>query len=254
MNLKTLLSFMILFIGQETYAQVSTEKAQERDVKISGNYYYGDGISDKEKDAKLLALDELKLMISEDLKVNNQNISSIGFDGFEQNIGTIVMPIQNRFRVIAFILKNEIKVESNGPKKLMVIRIMPDGTVTNENTMEESTKQTQSNTNNTTATKTTTTQSISNINSPIISQLIKLTDSKDVGVLLNENKLNGNLIYGRLNTIDDIKNCYFVIIKSGKLVDVLDQGETSIRNGLITGDNVDYTLVQDIIYWVYINF
>lgn len=248
MNIRILLILISLLVGYDSYAQGTTQKTQERDVKISGNYYYGDGISESEKDATQLALDDLKLMISEDLKEKNQDVSSVDFKGFEQSIGTIAIPVQNRIRVIAFILKKEIKVEANGTKRLMVIRIMPDGTVADVNSQVEPPKQVKPASNNTVVP-----QPATNINSPIISQLTKLTESKDVGVLLNDNKSKGNLMYGRLNTMGDATKCYFVILSAGKLVDVLDQGSGTTRKGLVSGSNEDYSQVKDIIYWVYIN-
>ncbi len=248
MNIRILLILISLLVGYDSYAQGTTQKTQERDVKISGNYYYGDGISESEKDATQLALDDLKLMISEDLKEKNQEVSDVDFNGFEQSIGTITIPVQNRIRIIAFILKKEIKVEANGTKRLMVIRIMPDGTVADANSQTEQPKQVKT-TTNTTATL----RSATNVNSPIISQLTRLTESIDVGVMLNDNKSKGNLMYGRLSTMGDATKCYFVILKDKKLVDVLDQGSGTTRKGLISGSNVDYSQVKDVIYWVYIN-
>ncbi|MFI3262357.1 MAG: hypothetical protein R3Y26_05565 [Rikenellaceae bacterium] len=255
MNLKILLPFMMLLIGCETFAQSLSQKAQERDVKISGNYYYGDGISDTENNAIKLALDDLKIMISEDMKEQNRDVSVIDFKGFEQDIGTIVMPVQNRVRVIAFVLKKEIKVESSGIKRLMVVRIMPGGVVTDTNsnlssppTQVKPSTQPKPSTN-----RPVVSQPVANTSSPIISELIKLTSSKEVGVLLNDNKSKGNLVYGKLNTIEDASKCYFVILRAGKLIDVLNLGSGTVRTGLISGNNIDYTHVSDIIYWVNIN-
>lgn len=267
-------------------AQNSDPKKLEREIKISGNFYYGDGSDKSEEDAKKLALEELKLMISEDVRESNSDVTTIDFQGFETNIGTITIPMEGRVRVIAFLQKKEVKVNPAGEKRLMVIRLSPDGPalVGNENSVKEETrpkaevKKTETATPKSEVTQPTATPETTNkpespeqnrptapktvkANQPAISQiptnqtidnLLKLSSSKEVGDYLNENKGKGVLMFGRLSNLQNPEKCYFVIIKDGRLLDVLDKSSSAVRKGLMSGKQIDYKDVSDTIYWIYI--
>lgn len=274
------------------YAQQNESRTMEREIKISGNYYYGDGAATTEDEAARLAVEELKMMISENAMEQDNNISMVDFKGFDENIGSITIPLEGRVRVIAFLLKKEVDLKVNGNRQLMVVRLSPDGpslvatsndsvateNIASENELssgidtaseanqktdlpvevsilkssvepiksgsieEEKVENQETNTNCLT---------ISDIH-PTVAQLIQLTESKEVGAYLNNHKSKGNLVYGRLTTLQNPELCYFVIIKDGKLTDVLDKTSDAIKIGLISGNSVDYRTVSDTIYWLYL--
>ncbi|MFI3292098.1 MAG: hypothetical protein SNG27_01645 [Rikenellaceae bacterium] len=276
-------------------AQNSSAKSMERDIKVSGNYYYGDGNSADPDEARSMAIEELKIMITESVRMDNPDVTTVNFSGFDNSLGIVSIDLEGYTRVIAFILKSEISVEDKGLKSLMVIRLSPDGPEilngqeeevevveepkvieimgskpkTTETKVEEPKVETPQQITSTTTTSTTggyyssssspSSSKASSSSSPssytsnnIINEILKLTESKDVGALLNRYKENGNLVYGRLSTISDPTVCYFVILRSGKLIDVLDRGTGTSRKGLKSGSLVDYSKSYDIIYWVYI--
>lgn len=283
----------VLFFGADTLsAQDSTGKVSEKDIKVTGNYYYGDGSSDDEQEAQEIAIEELKMMISESIRMENPDIDYINFSGFDNSIGTVSINLDNYVRVIAFVLKKEVSVKSSGLKTLMVIRLSPDGPAIEDSASQVATTDVKQEVETkpavveeskvevapviepeptpvpvavvepeptpapeptpTPVVTTTPTTTVTQTNNAIINEILKLTESKDVGVLLDKYKDAGKLVYGRLSTITNPEKCYFVVLRSGKLVDVLDQGTSTTRKGLISNGLVNYSKSYDIIYWVYI--
>ncbi|MFR9546057.1 MAG: hypothetical protein SNJ29_10830 [Rikenellaceae bacterium] len=237
-------------------AQDNQAKSKERDVKVSGNYYYGDGSSNNEVEAKNMAIEELKMMISESVRVTNPDIATINFSGFDNSIGTLSIDLDGYVRVIAFVLKKDVILENQGAKILTVMRISADVTEEKSNVAEQEisaeTIPIASNTNPVAEEPVAIAEEPKQTNNAIINEITKLVESKDVGVLLNKYKNLGKLGYGRLSTISDPEKCYFVVLRSGKLIDVLNQGTATSREGLMSGAVTDYTKCYDTIYWVYI--
>ncbi|MFI3282151.1 MAG: hypothetical protein SNG10_01310 [Rikenellaceae bacterium] len=270
-------------------------KSLEREVKISGNYYYGDGSSSDESEALQMAIEELKIMISEDLRLENPEVSTVSFNGFDDSIGTISIDLDSYVRVISFSLRSDISYEIQGGKSMIVSRVSSNSDVAEssepaaptptpapapvvaavvtapvvepvvetpkieepkieeprveEPRVEEPQVQEVKANTETIVAETTTTET--KTDNAIINEILKLTESKDVGVLLDKYKNLGKLGYGRLSTITNPESCYFVVLRSGKLVDVLDLGSTSTRMGLISGTFVNYSKSYDMIYWIY---
>lgn len=320
--MKRIITFLIILLSGASnllHAQDSGSKTLERNIKVSGNYFYGDGVSSSASEAEELAMSELKIMISEYVREENPDVPSIDFSGFEDNIGTVSIALDVDYvRVIAFVLKSEISLQQKDLKTMMVIRIAPDGPVVvstdaaaeevvtptpvvtpvvtsvavdttaelEARAREEEAKAKAEAAASEEATRlaaeaaataaaaeaaaaeaaaakaeaaaeaaaqtTVVTPVTTSSGEPIIDEILALTNSKDVGVLLNTYKDQGKLVYGRLATISDPSQCYFVILKSGKLVDVLAPGSSVVRTGLISNSSVDYLNVKDTLYWVYI--
>lgn len=303
------ITIILLVTNVMLFSQEESRK-QERDIKISGNYYYGDGMDVTESEACKMAYNEMKMMISEELMEENPEITSVDFKGFEDNIGTITIPLEGRIRVIAFLLKKEMQINSLENKKLMVIRVSPDGpslaAISNTDKSKEASinLEDKNHPNNTACNSNDSISKITNeeikvkdmetiiepINkkkgkkesaknvessvekiepksdnvakidsisidpnlNTIIADMIKLIDSKEVGVFLNEHKNKGKLIYGKLNTLEDPAACYFIVLQNGKLKDVLDKSTTANRKGLISGDDINYSNTMGTIYWIYL--
>ena len=115
----TLLTLICAALSVQTASAQGSAKEMEREVKISGNYYYGDGTAKTEEAALELAAEELKLMIAEDVMQQEDGVD-IDFQGFEENIGTLVIPLQGRVRAITFVQKKEVRLDRATGKKLMV--------------------------------------------------------------------------------------------------------------------------------------
>lgn len=270
-------------------AQQQGDRKFEREIKISGNYYYGDGLAPTEDEAATLAIEELKMMITESVLESNSSITEVNFQGFEDNIGTITIPLEGRYRVISFLLKKEVQFNPSGEKRLMVVRLLPDGPAieaisgvdmgydANINSAQPTAEvaEPEKPEADITPAFVSTVEPITPVDEPaqkvdeqeavsdkpaialsnsndIINGLLQINSSKEVGDYLNNNKNKGSLVYGQLKTLQDPSLCYFVILKDGKLVDVLDKTPLSSKKGLISGNSVDYRTITDTIYWIYL--
>ncbi len=122
-----------------TYAQEKGGKEMEREVKTSGKYYYGEGLDSDLNVAKKNASDDLKLMILERAMESNAKLSSVDYKGFESNMSTLIFELEGRVKVLVFLPKSDIALESAGEQKVFVIRntdsgveLVPQGTNTSK--------------------------------------------------------------------------------------------------------------------------
>ncbi len=353
-------------------------KAQEKDIKVSGNYYYGEAISSSFEEAYEIAVKDLKLMISEKTMQERTTVSEVDFKGFENDIATVSIELEGRVKVIAFINKKEVVFDPISEKKVFIIRkssvgpeviaekiqekpqaavfeigksgVTPMSEAHEEkpqpkvidltpNTLpkqkEQSTKQIINVENNNASShdfeivdntpkyeveKIDTPQiqndnidvqaynpeysaeprskseqqteshstseyqanapstsiyqadvSSTNENSavnftvnkpqninvdsnvhPIIRELLNVSSYEEARKILNTNKYSGKLMFGQIATLTKSSECYFLLIKSGKVTDILDKASGSERKGLMSGETLDYRMVTETVIWIYI--
>ncbi len=296
----TIILMLVTCFANSLLAQDITE----REIKITGKYYYGDANSNDVGEAKQMAVEELKIMISELVRVENGDVTTVNFDNFDNEVETITLVQEGYVRVVAYVLKESVSINEISTTSIAVsysaaskpevqhvvasepivepvvkpitepvAEVAPIETAPVERTpIEEPVVvavepevpaqpqvaapvvavapiEPEPEVAQVPATQPQTVVTSSN---SIINKMLTLTSSSEVGELLNENKENGKLLYGRLSTMTNADQCYFVILSDGKLVDVLDQGSSVMRNGLKSGTTVNYKSVNNIIYWIYI--
>ncbi len=108
-------------------AQEKSGKEIEREIKLSGKYYYGEGLDSNLKSAQKNAFDDLKLMILEDLMENNEKLSTVDFNSFEDDIETVKFDLEGRVKVLMYLAKSDIGIENVSEQKVFVIRNTDEG-------------------------------------------------------------------------------------------------------------------------------
>ena len=217
------------------YAHLSAQfddfnKQMEKSIKTSGDYYYGDGSDRDEANAQAIAIEELKLMIDEKMKTENPGTEKVLFiSSLEESIGYLKFTSMGRFRLVAYIIGKNLVIEKNGATMTVGAKGSPTPAITP-----------------TTVTK-------SQYAEEIIKELVLIKNSADAEQYLNTRKNEGKLMVGRKNTLQVAENCYFIVIRNGAVVDVLDKGSAAVRKGLVTDGQTDYTTVPEKeIYWILI--
>ncbi len=109
------------------FGQANPNKAKEREVKVSGKYYYGEGLDTDITVSQKNAFDDLKLMILEAAMANNADLSNADFKGFESDIETVTFELEGRVKVLMYLAKSSVKFESTGNSNVFVIRNTDDG-------------------------------------------------------------------------------------------------------------------------------
>lgn len=87
-------------------------------------------------------------------------------------------------------------------------------------------------------------------NNSIINQLLSIKQYEEARQILNNNKVNGKLMYGQLATLSNPHNCYFLVIDNREVIDILDKYNGSNNQSLLTGNIVDYRTTQGVVLWI----
>ncbi len=231
--------YILLFLTVACpYAHLSAQfddfnKHLEKSIKTSGEYYYGDGSDRDEANAQAIAVEELKLMIDEKMKAENPGMEKVLFNSsLEKSIGYVKFSSLGRFRLVAYVAKKSLVIEKNGTTMTVGAKGNPTPPVsTTPSTPVDNPQHAEE----------------------IIKELISIKNSTDAEQYLNTRKNEGKLMVGRMSTLQTAQNCYFIIIRDGAVVDVLDKGISAVRKGLLTDGQTDYTTVPEKeIYWILI--
>ena len=205
-------------------------KQMEKNIKTSGDYYYGDGSDRDEANAQAIAIEELKLMIDEKMKTENPGTEKVLFNSsLEESIGYLKFTSMGRFRLVAYIIGKNLVIEKNGATMTVGAKGSPTPAITPPTVIK------------------------SQYAEGIIKELVLIKNSADAEQYLNIRKNEGKLMIGRMGTLQIAENCYFIIIRNGAVVDVLDKGNSAVRKGLISDSQTDFTSVEEKeIYWILI--
>ncbi len=117
-----ILLFTIMCSNSPLYSQLINKeyrenKATERDVKTSGDYYYGEGSDKVEEQALSIALDDLKLMFLEArMSSSDSKFLQVDFQGLERAVSTITFEalVTGRVKVLAYITKETMNAIADG--------------------------------------------------------------------------------------------------------------------------------------------
>ncbi len=109
---KSIFSLFFLLITIVISAQDLDIRNLQREIKTSGNYCYGDGLSETYEEAEDFAWKELQLMITEELRVQfseNKEVT-VEFQDIKDSIKHLAIPLQGMTRVVSYINKNDFYI------------------------------------------------------------------------------------------------------------------------------------------------
>ena len=226
-----------LFILPPVYGQDLLPKEQEREIKLSGKYFFSECSSFDETEAKECAIRDLtQIVLIEMIKDAIKSDETAIKKTMEMGVQTARLNLTGRIRILAWIEKNNVK---KGP------------TPTPE-TLSSSTQ---------TATPTTSSETdspiqtgISEITNPIIRDLVKCETFDQFRRTADGFRRRGKVVYGT-NKASFVhpENCLVAVFNSGqKLIAFLDAGQDS-RIDFLTGktvQNIEQQFAGSILYWI----
>ena len=231
------LTAMFAFITViDCFAQETMSREQEREIKISGKYYFGECSAFDEVDAKECALRELTQAVL--VTVLQESIKSEKPAELQKNMemraNTARLPQTGKIKILAWIAKDSIYVTKTEPQQ----------TVT---PVPEPAKPEQANGNS----------SRSDIADPVVKDLADAGDYTQFVRKADSWKRQGKLIYGsRKTSFIRPDNCHIAVFSSSRtLIALLGEGNTS-RKDLLTGktiQNPEQHYSNDNLVWIQIN-
>ncbi len=270
-SITTLLLIIFSLESLSTYAQTSS-KDIERDVKMSGKYYYGEGIDSVVGSAREIAFDDLKLMILEKMMEENKELTNVDCKSLEDNFETIEIELEGRVKIVMFTPKSDLHFEYDGENRVVVSReegvvLLPSTSTSTptpepEAVIEEEsiatpiveTSETEAEAEvealSTTPNSEGDIESIQKGTDPIIAELLDIKSYSEARHILNRYKYSGQLKYGKFETMPESQDCFLMILNSGDIVDILDSAQSPERVSLTTGKTTTYSDDADDIIWI----
>lgn len=108
-------------------SQLFKSKEKEKEVKVSGQFYYGEGLGEDQETAQQNALDDLKLMILEEAMQKNAELSSEDFKGYEEDVETTVFELEGRVKVLVSLPKERVNFDSSKSSNVFVLKSTESG-------------------------------------------------------------------------------------------------------------------------------
>ena len=271
--------FLIGFSFGTLSAQQSdeaTKRALEREIKVSGDYLYGEAVGNTKDEAIKMAKTALLSEINKEAANHPewQFAKTIQAKGVEYNTDMIDLMRGSKFRVIAYIKKDYIQVVFNN--KAPEIKIedkkdsqkktqMPD--TQPKKTQTEVVKPTpvlapleekeQPNIEEAKLSVSETPQYVSPIadnptNTNDLLEQIKTTSAMpEILKILDKNKRKGKVVSGTIDKLTTPEKAYLIVYKkTGEIIAILDKGSSADRKDLISGKIIGKDIqTQNQIIW-----
>lgn len=209
------ISIVLYFLGV-LIASVYSQTLSEKDIKLSGKYYYGEAVSTTESISTQTSKEELMACIAREYKMDIQG------DILANGIKYLSFPRGNKIRTIAFILKTDVLNFEKKQNNLVINEIKSsDSPKLNSDT--SLTKITIQQTNNNKVNE-------NNIDAPptnkLITDLVSIQNGNDLLLKLNDLKKKGKITYGQESKFTIKEKCYiFILNKDEKLEAILGTGD-----------------------------
>jgi len=206
-------------------AQQSDEaanRALEREVKTSGNYLYGEAVANTKEEAADMAKTALASEIHNEHLLQGAAFSQTQDEEYNTNI--IELMRGNKFRVIAYIKKDDIAVSNNETPKIAPV---------SNNETPETVAANPANTGS------------------VLDKIINASSIYEVQKIFNENKRTGKVVSGTMDKLITPENAYLIVYKNtGEIVAILDKGSAANRKDLLSGETKgDEILEENQIIW-----
>lgn len=255
----TTVAFAFLFLY--SFGQETLPREQEREIKMSGKYYFGEGTSFDEAEAKKIALNQLTQAVVVSLVQQSikSEIPKEQLQTLEMQAKTAQLALTGRIRILAWISKESIQITSNGAIVFQpetnpeTDKIVPDAIPPKEETAkveppkeeqtkieppkEEPAKVEPANIEETSSKLVDT--------HPFIQDLVKSgtnTYSKFTGKVNDWRKKQGiEVVHGRKSSFSFPDKCYIAVFDTSKtktLIALLDAGNYQSRTDLLTGNTI----------------
>lgn len=235
LNNKSLLMLSFLLLQNVIFFGQSSDLDKEKEVKISGNYFWSQATATSDVEAKKQASE---LLWSTDEIKNTPNLN-------QNNISYLVKQRGNKVLAIAYIDKKGIEKNSINSSKSGTISVSAKvkENNTNRNIVD---KQEGTNSNIIEIKK----EVVSNISdsktkqlskSSLINSLLNIDDINSILKELNAFKMKGKIMYSsRIDAFDDSNQCYIIIYdgNTNKILYLLDKGDET-RVNLFDSKNIN---------------
>ncbi len=230
LNNKSLLMLSFLLLQNVIFFGQSSDLDKEKEVKISGNYFWSQATATSDVEAKKQASE---LLWSTDEIKNTTNLN-------QKNISYIVKQRGNKVLAIAYIAKNEVK--ENSTDSYENGNVIPHPQIILDPMYENDTKPLNSlNENKEFAWDGSDSKTKQFSNSSLINSLLDIDDINSILKELNTFKMKGKIMYSsRIDAFDDSNQCYIIIYdgNTNKMIYLLDKGNES-RVNLLESNKVN---------------
>jgi len=266
------LTAVILFLSaSKVCGQEILHKEQEREIKLSGKYYYSECSSLNETDAKECAIRDLtQLVIIDMIKLTLKSDEAEIKKAMEMQVQTARLNLTGRIRILAWIPKDNVLTDAKQPvtqdaaqsqesastaiTQIQKVAEKQESTATREVAVNSMTTNTEV---TTTEPKPTTKPELSKIDNPIVRDLASCETFDKFRRTADGFKRQGKIVYGTNKTaFSNSDNCHVAVFTpEQKLVALLDTGKDS-RTDFLTGQtiqNMEQRFVGNILYWIQIN-
>ena len=215
-----MLSFLLL--QNVTHFGQSSDLDKEKEVKISGNYFWSQATATSDVKAKKQASD--LLWTTDEIK-NTPNLNP-------KNISYIVKQRGNKVLAIAYIGKNGI--EENSTNSSVNANLIPHPQIIFDPNNEQDTKPLESLNVNKKVVANFSDSKIKQLSSSnLINSLLYIEDINSMLKELNAFKMKGKLMYSsRISAFDNSNQCYIIIYaeNTNKILYLLDKGNETRVN------------------------
>ena len=229
MQQKILLTGAFIFISLlNGFGQETISREQEREIKTSGNYYFGEGTSFDEVEAKTNALNQLMRVVI--VSLVQQSIQTEKNEDLQKKLEIQAkiakLPLTGRIRILAWIAKDNINMQGesiNIPAEVRDLEPQPQSSIVSVTTEQK-------------ATSTPVPEKPTIVN-PVIQDLATSKTLNEFSRKVTTWRRQGKeVIYGRKSSFAYPDKCYIAVFStSGTLIAMLDTGSQS-RTDLLTGN------------------
>jgi len=236
----------------------SAKRALEREVKTSEEYVYGEAVANTKDEAVRMAKADLvsEINIESSNHPEWQITQPIQTKDVENNIDIIDLMRGNKFRIVAYIKKDNLSVNFHSDKTPKVE--LSDKTVNPKESKQSQSAVTQvtstpsaptvqatipKETQSKAVVATPTTQSINVGNSTttntgdLLEQIKAANSINEIQKIIDANKRKGKIVSGTMDKLRAPENAYLVVYKkTGEVIAILDKGSVNNRKDLLSGE------------------
>ena len=256
--------FLVLLPFGTLSAQQSdeaTKRALEREIKVSGNYLYGEAVGSTKEEAVTMAKSALLSEINKEA-VNHPEWSfaqTIQANGVEYNTDMIDLMRGSKFRVIAYIKKDNIQVVFDNKTPEIKIENKKDTQEKTQTPINQAQKTQAEILQATPAPASVEETEQPKVEEPTASvpeetlyvpvidnhtntsdllEQIKATKSMpEIQKILDKNKRMGKVVSGTIDKLTTPEKAYLIVYnKTGEIVAILDKGNSDSRKDLLSGE------------------
>ena len=235
----------------------SAKRALEREIKVSGNYLYGEAVGNTKDEAVNMAKNALVSEINKEA-LNHpewQFAKSIQANDVEYETDMIDLMRGNKFRVVAYIKKDNLtavfqdnktpEVKLADKKEIKQEKQQPIATLATSapvNSVEETATVVPKTSKSQPSVKATET---ANNYGDLLEQIVSAGSLREIQTILVANKKKGKASYGTMDKLTAPEKAYLVVYKkTGEIIAILDKGSSVNRKDLLSNKVLEKEIVE----------